>query len=179
MRARALRSHPGVSAPALEPGAAPVRSPSRTALVFLRGRDADGRLRKLVRTRATVRPRLGDWSRERIGVGARTVSEWARVWRALRELPRLRGAVLAGEVSWSVARRIVGMATPENEAACLETVRGRTVRAVEAVLETLRAAEERTEAGGCEDEEERVRIRIACSASRHEVGRRPSSSRGG
>jgi hypothetical protein len=66
---------------------------------------------------------LGDWSRERIGVGARAVSEWARVWRTLRELPRLRGAVLAGEISWTVARRIVALATPENEAVCLETVR--------------------------------------------------------
>src|SRR3990172_3272733 len=110
MRARALRSHPGLSAPALEPGAAPVRSPSRAALVFLRGRDADGRLRELVRVRATVRPRLGalaeaavkgrayeklgfrclgDWSRERIGGGARAVGEWARGWRGRRGLPGL------------------------------------------------------------------------------------------
>ena len=185
MRARALRPCPDVSATSPEPGAAPVRSPSRTALVFLRGRDADGRLRELVRARATVRPRLGalaeavvqgrayeklgfrslgDWSRERIGVGARAVGEWARVWRALRELPRLRGAVLAGEVSWTVARKIVGMATPENEAACLETVRGRTVRAVEAMIEALRALEEPPGTPECADGEERVRVRIACSA---------------
>jgi hypothetical protein len=131
MRARALRPRSHVSATAPEPRVPPVRSPSRAALVFLRGRDADGRLQELVRTRATVRPRLGalaqavvqgraceklgfrclgDWSRERIGVGARA-GEWARAWRALRELPRLRGAVLAGEVSWTVARMIVGMAT--------------------------------------------------------------------
>jgi hypothetical protein len=37
---------------------------------------------------------------------------------------RLRGAALAGEISWTVARKIVGLATPENEAACLETVPG-------------------------------------------------------
>jgi len=42
------------------------------------------------------------------GDGARAVAEWARVWRALRESPRLRGALLAGEVSWTVARKIVG-----------------------------------------------------------------------
>jgi hypothetical protein len=186
MRARALRSHPVVSAAALEPGAAPVRSPSRAALVFLRGRDADGRLRELVRTRATVRPRLGalaeavvqgrayeklgfrslgDWSRERIGVGARAVREWARVWRALRELPCLRGAVLAGEVSWTVARKIVALATPENEAACLETVRGRSVRAVEAIIEAVRSVEAPAGAPERMDarDEERVRVRIACS----------------
>ena len=162
MRARALRPRPAGSATAPEPDAPPVRRPSRAALVFLRGRDADGRLRELVRARASARPRLGalaeamvqrrayealgfrclgDWSRERIGVGARAVGEWARVWRALRELPRLRAAVLAGDVSWTVARRVVGLATPENEAACLETVRGRTVRAVEVILEAVRAVE--------------------------------------
>jgi hypothetical protein len=78
--------------------------PSIAALVFLHGRDADDRLRKLVAERAQARPVLGeldvallsgrgfellgfrclgDWSRERLGVGARTVREWARVWRAL------------------------------------------------------------------------------------------------
>jgi hypothetical protein len=107
---------------------------------------------------------LGDWSRERIGLGARAVSEWARLWRALRELPRLRGAVLAGEVSWTVARRIVSLATPENEAACLETVRGRTVRAVEAMIGAVRAADEPAGAAeGVDGEEERIRVRIPCS----------------
>jgi hypothetical protein len=186
MRARALRPYGGVSGPAPEPDSPPVRSPSRAALLFLRGRDADGRLRELVRARATVRPRLGDlaeavvqgrayeklgfrclgdWSRERIGVGARAVSEWARVGRALRELPRLRAAVLAGEVSWTVARRIVGIATPENEEACLATVRGRTVRAVEAMVGAVRAAEDPPGAPECPDgDDDRVRVRIPCSA---------------
>jgi hypothetical protein len=185
MRARALRSHPSVSVPAPEPHVPPVRSPSRAALVFLRGRDADGRLRELIRARAAVRPRLGalaeavvqgrayeklgfrclgDWSRERIGVGARAVGEWARVWRGLRDLPRLRGAVLAGEVSWTVARRIVGVATLETEEACLETVRGRTVRAVEAMIEAVRAVEETPGAPEPSDGEERVRVQIPCSA---------------
>ncbi len=107
---------------------------------------------------------LGDWSRERIGVGARAVAEWARVWRALRELPQLRAAVLAGELSWTFARKIVARATPENEAACLETVRGRSVRAVEAMVEAVRRAEgpagEREGAEG----EERVRVQLPCSS---------------
>jgi hypothetical protein len=107
---------------------------------------------------------LGDWSRERIGVGARAVSEWARVWRALKGLPRLRAAVLGGEVSWTVARKIVTLATPENEAECLETVRGRSVRAVEAMIEALRAAEEPAGAPEAADDEERVCVRIECSA---------------
>jgi hypothetical protein len=185
MRTRALRPCPDVSATVPEPRLPPVRSPTRAALVFLRGRDADGRLRELVGARATVRPRLGalaealvqgraheklgfrclgDWSRERIGVGAPAVSEWARVWRALRDLPRLRAAVFAGEVSWRVARKIVALATPGNEEACLETVRGRSVRAVETMIEALRAVEAPAGVAEGADDEERVRVRIECSA---------------
>ncbi len=51
MRARALRPCPDVPATPAEPRVPPVRSPTRAALVFLRGRDADGRLRELVRAR--------------------------------------------------------------------------------------------------------------------------------
>jgi hypothetical protein len=60
----------------------------------------------------------------------------------------------------------VGLATPENEAACLETVRGRSVSAVEAMIGAVRAAETPVgapgETGGKEGE--RVRVRIPCSA---------------
>jgi hypothetical protein len=151
------------------------------ALVFLRGRDADGRLRELAAQRARARPVLGaladtflsrrhheplgfrclgDWSRERIGVGARAVREWGRVWRALEALPLLREAVLAGEVSWSVARKVVGRVSPQNEAACLESVRGRTLRAVEALLRALAPpGESPTEP----PQEDRVPVRVVCT----------------
>ncbi len=86
MRTRALRRSSAVQ----------IRRPAPAALVFLRGRDADGRLRELVAERAAARPVLGalaaellrrraheplgfrslsDWSRERLGVDARTVRE--------------------------------------------------------------------------------------------------------
>jgi hypothetical protein len=160
----------------------PAGRPSVAALVFLRGRDADGRLRELVAERMQVRPVLGalaaallrrrgfeplgfrclgDWSRERLGVGARAVREWARVWRALEELPLLRQAVVSGEVSWTVARLIVGVVTPETEAACLETVRGRTVRAVEVLLRVVGSPDESPLQ---EPQEDRIPVRVACSS---------------
>ncbi len=126
-----------------------LRSTSPAALVFLRGRDADGRLRELGAARAAARPvlgalavaliesrahqklgcrSLGDYAREKLGVGARPMREWGRVWRAREDLPQLRSAVLSGEVSCTVARRVVESVTPQTEEACLETVRGRTVR---------------------------------------------------
>jgi len=178
MRTRAIRrgAEPRSAAPDVR-----ADRPTVAALVFLRGRDADGRLRELVAGRARVRPVLGalasallgrrgfeplgfrclgDWSRERLGIGARAVREWARVWRALEELSLLREAVLSGEVSWTVARMIVGVVTPENEAACLETVRGRTVRAIE---ELLRAVAPLDEEPAEEPREDRVPVRLACS----------------
>jgi hypothetical protein len=157
------------------------RRSSVAALVFLRGRDADGRLCELVAERAQVRPvlgalsaallggrgyeplgfrGLGDWSRERLGVGARAVREWARVGQALEKLPLLREAVVGGEVSWTVARLIVGVVTPENEAACLETVRGRTVRAVKVLLRAVAAVEEGPAATS--EDGDRVSVRVPC-----------------
>ncbi len=174
MRTRALRR---VRSPG--PAVLRVRHASAGALVFLRGRDADGRARELVGQRARVRPvlaelaiallagrryealgfrSLGDWSRERLGVGARIVREWARVGRALAELPRLRRAVLSGEVSWTVARKVVAHATPENEEAVLATVRGRSVQAVEILLRAAFPSERATTA-----DDERVSVRVRCS----------------
>jgi hypothetical protein len=179
MRARAIRRRVEPRSDADATTAA--GRPSVAALVFLRGRDADGRLRELTAQCAQARPVLGalaaalldgrcfeplgfrclgDWSRERLGVGARAVREWVRVWRALEELPLLREAALSGEVAWTVARMIVGVVTPENEAACVETVRGRTVRAVSVLLRALAPAEE---ASTETSEEDRVPVRVVCS----------------
>ncbi len=151
-----------------------MRPLSVAGLAYLHGQDADARLSALVSQRSRVRPALGefaislvdrkrfealgfrclgDWSRERIGVEARTVREWGRVWRALLELPDLRAAVLSREVSWTVARKIVAHVTPENQAACVETVR--------AVEELLRAAFPNS---GAESSDEPVSVRIPCSA---------------
>ncbi len=155
--------------------------PSRVSTetrVFLRGADADARVRQLVRARGVLRPNLavlalvlvrkrryeplgfrslGDYGRERLGIGARALREWARVWEALSALPRLRAAVLRGDVSWSVARRVLAVATPETDAACVETVRGRTVRAVEAMLRAVSRDGEPPDVSDAEDDD-RVRV---------------------
>jgi hypothetical protein len=159
----------------------------------LDGRDADERLRELAAVRHAARPVLGrlarrlveerlherlgyrclgDYAREHLGVGARAVREWARVWRALEELPRLRRAVVAGEVSWAVARRVVSRVTAETEKECLATVRGRTLRAVDAILRAVAQAETRlpggslepgSDSGESQGDEEVVRVRLACT----------------
>ncbi len=94
MRARALARRTALPPPAA------VRPLSSAVLVFLRGRDADARLRELAAARVAARPllgalavalvggrvyealgyrSLGEYGRERLGVGARSVREWARV----------------------------------------------------------------------------------------------------
>jgi hypothetical protein len=170
------------------------------ALVFLRGRDADARLRELAAARACTRPvlgalaealvarrshealgyrSLGDYGRERLGLGARCLREWARVWRGLGELPVLREALLSGEIGWEVARRVVGVVTPETQAACLEAVRGRTVRAVEAIVAAVREAQGRAIAApgpgpeegreGAAGGAERVPVRLPCTRREAEL----------
>jgi hypothetical protein len=117
---------------------------------------------------------LGDYGRERLGVGARAVREWARVGRRLAELPALREAVLSGELAWGAARLVVGLATPETEAACLAAVRGRTVRAVEAIVRAYREAQGlAADAPEAREEEaadaERVAVRLACTRREHDL----------
>jgi hypothetical protein len=165
-----------------------IRRSARTRR-FLPGPDADARLRELAASLTAARPllgalavelvdrrlyealgyrSLGDYGRERLGVGARVVREWARVWRRLEALPVLRRAVLAGELGWTAARLVAGLATPETEQACLATVRGRTVRAVEAIVRAFRESEglAADEGEGDEDGFEdagRVKVRLACT----------------
>ncbi len=128
---------------------------SIAGLVFLRSRDADGRIQVLVGERRGARlllgtlagplvsrrrfeplgfRSLGDFARERLGVSATAVREWARVAGALSALPCLRAAVEAGTVSWSVARRAVAFAAPETDAVFVEALQGRTVQAAQALL---------------------------------------------
>ncbi|MDJ0865602.1 MAG: HNH endonuclease signature motif containing protein [Myxococcota bacterium] len=64
-----------------------------------------------------------------------------------------------GEVSWTVVRRVASVVTPENEAAVLETVNGRSVRAVEAMLEALRAPTSDV----AEEPDASVRVQLRCS----------------
>jgi hypothetical protein len=165
------------------------RRPSVEAARFsFNARDADARLCSLGASLRAARPvlgvlasalvekrlyellgyrSLGDYGRERLGVGARVVREWARVWRHLETLPRLRAAVLAGEVSWSVVRLVVSLVMPATEAACLEVIRGRTVRAVMAIVAAFRAAGGSGGASDADDGEDcvRVAVRLHCTKS--------------
>ncbi len=174
--------------PSLREFPRPAPALSRVALLYLRGRDADARIVSLVAERRALRPglgvlaarfvkrrhhealgfrSLGDYGRERLGVTAHALREWARVAEALASLPKLREAVGSGAVSWSVARRAVAHATPETDPAFAAALRGRTVRASEVMLRAAFG-----EAFEREDEarargRERVRVSVPLAAAAH------------
>ncbi len=143
MRAGALARRPAPPVPA---GPPPLSS---AGLVFMRGRDGNGRLRELASARLVAGPvlgalsvalidrrayetlgyrSLGDYGRERLGVGARAVREWARVWgvrwtpAAPRRLPAELAALTEGlegapprEIDWGLRAAIAFLQTLDLE----------------------------------------------------------------
>jgi hypothetical protein len=59
--------------------------------------------------------RIGDYSRERLGIAGRTLEDDARVARALERLPRLRSAFLESSLSWTQVRLVSAVADPASE----------------------------------------------------------------
>jgi hypothetical protein len=82
--------------------------------------------------------RLGDYTRERLGLSAREVQDAARVVRALGDLPLIAAAFEGGQLSWTQARLVVRVATGDDEARWLAIARTRTTRALEALMRATR-----------------------------------------
>jgi len=127
----------------------------RTVDRDLRARQLDGYLRRLARQEAVCRrvlgrlartfladryhnrlafARLGDWTRERLGLSARQVQDLARVAERLESLPAIAAAFAAGDLSWTQTRLLATAATPDSEGEWLALARDRTVRALEALV---------------------------------------------
>src|SRR5437867_12431084 len=140
----------------------------------------DGYLRRLVRQEARARrvlgtlargflrrhhhhdlgfARLRDYTRERLGLSARELQTLAHVVRGMARLPAIGDAFDSGEITWSQARCLLALATPEDAPFWLLIARFRTVRALGATV--ARRAGRRV-AGDTIDGEERVRVRLPC-----------------
>src|SRR5262245_48437888 len=72
--------------------------------------------------------RLGDYARERLGLSARQVQELARVGRALGGLPQLERALVENDLPWSTIRRLVLVATAEDEGVWIAIAHALSVR---------------------------------------------------
>src|SRR5439155_646622 len=127
----------------------------RLAAQDARGRTVLGRLAQaFLRGRGHYQlgfSRLGDYSRERLGISARELQSLATVCARLERLPRLRAAFVDGVLSWAQIRLLTTVATPEDEAEWLARAERCTVRALAAVI--------RTPPDGEDDDEARFRLR--------------------
>src|SRR5438046_9000545 len=127
----------------------------RLAAQDARGRTVLGRLAQaFLRGRGHYQlgfSRLGDYSRERLGISARELQSLATVCARLERLPRLRAAFVDGVLSWAQIRLLTTVATPEDETEWLARAERCTVRALAAVI--------RTPPDGEDDDEARFRLR--------------------
>jgi hypothetical protein len=96
--------------------------------------------------------RLSEYARERLGVSARSVQEWARVDRQLAALPRLEAALVSGLLPWSKVRMLARFVTDTDEAHWIEHARRVSARTLERQARAVdRGA---LETGGLGDEAE-------------------------
>src|SRR5882724_13223072 len=111
--------------------------------------------------------RLGDYTRERLGISARELQSLAQVVTAMESLPRIRSAFERGEVSWAQVRILVDVATADTEEHWLSLASGRTVRALAALRKeesgvAVSLDDEVEVAEDTSDGETRVRFRLSC-----------------
>src|SRR3989454_2679712 len=99
--------------------------------------------------------RLGDYARERLGLSAREVQSLAAVAERAASLPATQAAFMRGELSWAQLRLLVGVAAPDTEAEWLARARGRTVRALGALVRAVGGSDDDEDAG-----EPHVRFRL-------------------
>jgi len=74
---------------------------------------------------------FGEYVERLFGYNGRLVKEKLRVAQSLEALPEASEALRAGELTWSAARELTRVATPDTERAWLDAARGLTVRQVE------------------------------------------------
>jgi Domain of unknown function (DUF222) len=70
--------------------------------------------------------RVGDYTRERLGLSARELQDLARVADRLERLPAVAAAFQRGELSWTHVRLLASVASRTTDAAWLERARGIT-----------------------------------------------------
>jgi len=86
------------------------------------------------------------WLSWRCAIGLGTAREQVRVARALDDLPLIRAAFAAGRLSYSQARALTRVATPELEDGLLELARHATGGQLERLVRGYRSAAEQLEA---------------------------------
>ncbi|MEX2445923.1 MAG: hypothetical protein WD734_01180, partial [Dehalococcoidia bacterium] len=84
----------------------------------------------------------GAWLSWKLGIGASTAREWARVAVRLRELPQVAERFAAGSLSYSKVRALTRIALPEMQEWLLEWADHSTAAELEHVTRTLRSLQQ-------------------------------------
>jgi len=88
------------------------------------------------------------WLSWRTGLAPGAARERVRVARSLEPLPRLSDALRTGRLSYSAARALTRVATPDNEAELVEVARHTTAAQLERLVHGWRAIDRASEAEG-------------------------------
>ena len=91
------------------------------------------------------------WLSYRCGIGLQAAREKLRVGRRLEELPLIRAAFGAGELSYSKVRALCRVARPETEPTLLDMARYATTTQLEEIVRTFRAVTGREETRNADD----------------------------
>jgi hypothetical protein len=78
--------------------------------------------------------RIGDYTRERLGISSSSFYELAEVATSLGSLPLIEDALACGAICWTKARELVGVATPETQQAWLAVAAQCTADQLHALL---------------------------------------------
>jgi hypothetical protein len=118
----------------------------------------------LAAQRVRVHERLGygsflEYVERLFGYAPRFTQDRLRVAEALETLPQLAQALRSGAASWSCARELTRVATPDTEHAWLERARGHTVREVEKLVAGHRPRQPAKRRRGAEPATPRAEIR--------------------
>jgi hypothetical protein len=135
------------------------------------GRIAEAFLRRSAHNRLGF-ARVGDYTRERLGLCASQFYDLARVARELGALPFVASAFERGEIGWTKLREITAVAKPETEAEWLELARCYTADGLKIIVKKL----ETVSGGGAAaaaDDVERFALKAVATAveqARREAG---------
>jgi hypothetical protein len=77
---------------------------------------------------------MADWLVARYGLARRTANLWVRAALALEELPEVANAVAGGRLSADQVRSVIGLATPETDAAVAADAVGRSAAELETMV---------------------------------------------
>jgi len=109
--------------------------------------------------------RLGDYTRERLGIGARCLEEEVRVADALRGLPLLTSSFLDGTLTWTAVRLLVDVASTQDEAQWIDNARGLSSRALAELVGKSPRVKPDADVEDPEDDDPRLRWSVRVSPS--------------